>query len=570
MKKVYYCLFAICSFFIFSFGLSANTFTYNYNQDMINYMPNKWFGTNGWLSRVNNVIDIYSDSIWLSKDTIYVVKGQKDTNSQSFANLYLNYDDALFKYSFKLVGLKVFSIVTEDDLDTFISNYNNSSLKFVTSIEFSCSTLSSIIGSDFSGPKCDNYLVPFKKNRSYFNIYNSTSFDSFNFFGIQGYNSILGHYDSTNNILNDVFLYTKYGFDKPDLDSSYHVYSLDSEYDIDKLSNSYVNYVLYTNEKPVLDKFVFYGKKNVDGLYYWVDLSYDISKEELNSPYCVGDYDEPVYSNGKYSLKVSISSCSNISDFSSIYMKVYFKNSVLVSSYNFSGNNYSNVFLSDLCQDCIVDEVLQSSNKILVFSTINSSYSFPFYYLKYNDSSGEGIYSSVGLVDLNSSKLDSSNYFEYIVNYKSVYGQFNKSVGMSSDLNKAFYGVLVNAPNDTILKIKYLYVPVDLDGHSIVFVSNNDVNDDKTSSSIAYVDKDGNINHKDILGNFDFNSSSDIGIIKKLFSSGLDGIDNIFNASVQLLHFVTDLFNSLSFEIQSFLLILFCISMIVIFIKFIM
>ena len=86
MKKIYYCLFAICSFFIFSFGVSANTFTYNYNQDMINYMPNKWFGTNGWLSRVNNVIDIYSDSIWLSKDTIYVVKGQKDTNSQSFAN----------------------------------------------------------------------------------------------------------------------------------------------------------------------------------------------------------------------------------------------------------------------------------------------------------------------------------------------------------------------------------------------------------------------------------------------------------------------------------------------------
>ena len=52
---------------------STFSFTYDYDQDMLDKLPSKWFGSNGWLSRVSNFLNSQKDSIWISKDTIYFI-----------------------------------------------------------------------------------------------------------------------------------------------------------------------------------------------------------------------------------------------------------------------------------------------------------------------------------------------------------------------------------------------------------------------------------------------------------------------------------------------------------------
>ena len=251
-------------------------------------------------------------------------------------------------------------------------------------------------------------------------------------------------------------------------------------------------------------------------------------------------------------------------------MKVYLKKSILTNNISYYGNNYKDIFISDVCQDCIIDNIYQTNDSVIIFSTNVDNYTRGFYYQHYVDESTEGIYNSVGLVDFNTLKFDSSTYSEYDLDYTSYYGKFSKSVGLSSLNNKGFYSTIVNADKSFGFLNKYLYVPCDYDGNPIIYISNNKIDDDRLGSTIIYADKNGIIKTNHLNSSFISGNSSDVGLLNKLFSSCLKGATNILNCSISILNLVSDFFNILPFEVRSFLIILFCISMIYIFLKFIM
>ena len=105
MKKLYLGITLLFSFFIFCFKPNAYVYSYDLSEEMVDLMPDYWFGSDGWLSRITHARDSTTTiankrSIWLSKDTIYVIQGY---DLSSYIDIDIIYNDADFSSSLVLL-----------------------------------------------------------------------------------------------------------------------------------------------------------------------------------------------------------------------------------------------------------------------------------------------------------------------------------------------------------------------------------------------------------------------------------------------------------------------------------
>lgn len=503
---------------------STFSFTYDYDQDMLDKLPSKWFGSNGWLSRITNLLDSQRDSIWISQDTIYVAYGVSSSMTTNQIRLYVTYDDVNFNYSLKLTASKIYAISNETELNNFIKNYSNnkSSLDYQTSIELSCDTSESIVGSDFSGPKCDKFLLPFYRNDVTYFIYNDTSFNTLNFFGIPIIGSASFGFTDTMNI----FLYNKYGFDKPDINKLKYVYNNAIILDTDNLNNATSTFSinLLDNKEPIIKSIQYYGLVNDNGLYHY---------ELLDN---ITDFDyTTTFTNKKFtfSFNTNAFTYTDISTYEKIYVKINYQEPFKHTNNGFTytlGTQYTyQIILNTLCDDCVFLSLDSSGKNTYVFSNSDSSKNTLFYYS--NIQENKIVYNQPSFIDLANKTLINSDLT--IKTYDTFYGSINQlmfdyyNIGSNTGLIMNLYmNDMSNMYNlSGAYQIIYFISPNLYWGNGVYTTDRNQV-------SYDYIDSDGNHQTGTIAGDFtnslsDYDISAKFNIIKGIMSDDFYGLSGV-------------------------------------------
>lgn len=526
--------------------LNASEFTYSYNvkQNMIDLMPDSWFGTEGWLSRIDDAISSLDNSstiqpdIWLSKDTIYVVYGNISLNGR-FIDLKLNYDDSKFISSVSMTA-EIYSIKTKDEVNKFISlvdapNLLVNDLTKYSSLDFSCNSSKTLISADINGPICDTFIVPFKRNKTnkyYFQ--NTSSFNNINFYGLT---ANLSEQNKKSEEFSSIFLYSLYGYDKPDLDSSNYIFNnafiLDSS-NINNANSSF-SFKVDSNLSPDIENIEYFGLVNDGGLMHYEKIN-NISNFNYSTK-----FSSKVFT---FSFNTNSFTYDDLRSYEKVYIKINYSLPVKYVNKTFKyklGSEYtSQVILNDVCSDCLFVSLDSSGNNTFTFSNIDSSKNTQLFYSNIQDN--DILYNKPSFVNLSESGLINSNI--NIRKYNSFYGTLNKIVFSNYKIANNT-GLIMNLYMNDLsdiynitgsFQIIYFITPNLYWGNSIYAV-------DRNSVDFSYVDSDGNMNSGTLNGDFsnpysDYDVSSGFNIIKGIMSDDFYGLSGII---LKPLEYIKDL-----------------------------
>lgn len=593
MKKFYLVVTLFICFFVFSLETNAQIndyfdkeVIYNYDSSsVLDTVDKRFLGENGYLEKVRKALETTNRNYFMffTKDDIYVF--------ESFYNnfsIYLgfNYEPSnsltyltLSTYSSAYDKSYYMSLSDFDNLDSFVSrilsNYTfvhsiwNS--KYITVSSFhKCNE--SFLNDNYnyftncSGNKDFDYIIPyFFRSNSYTYSFKfgrgqvSTTLDTV------GY-SYKPRLNGTTDVTGQTY-YEKFGvLSKTHITSSY-LYDVSTLVPVNKLFDFKTDFNWYCDTLAEIQDVRVYGRvKNGTG-YYWEDIKF---KGNYDSSYFSPDYTEPSINNGICSMSIKNNidnSISNLDKYEDVYVQFSFKPSTVkntrVHSCSVSDSSIKCIN-NDVAQYMLIDETYIDSDHVYAFSTKNGYYSDYFYYTI--------------LPKNNLPYLEMGNY-----NYETKKNVYDYNYTDSFQVNSVYYPLIqrLSVNNFGSIDTTLLYFRVGYDNsnklHSIKFaysplnlyVDYAKFNDLKNNFDVDYIDKDGNINTDTVVGDYNYEDGNVINI-SSLFSSVIKGASSFVNCGIEILNLVTSFFSILPNSVQSLLLLIFLLSVLVIFIRMIM
>lgn len=522
MKKIYYCLFAICSFFIFSFSLKANTMLFIDNSsenEIFSKRSDSRFNTSflGFNIYQNNSSMFGNTNSYVYMNTFYDFYNFNNSSLIYSDSLKFLFDNSLSLYN-TLISLLPSQAVIKDyyTISYLRGTKDNGVYLFLIFYD------SPIVFNDFDSIKDFSYYDPSINNNYTFVYRFKVSSDSFIYID---YSSIL-----YKDILNDV-VFRKY---KDSSFSGIITYSNDGYY----ISPSFYNFFFDSNFNIIFNidstnsvnpLYIVNRVKNSSGFdlldgntYKTYSLNYFKTYSFLGGTTGIQSFNniihykerlKPPFSGGYGVVTFSYYLRKNVLKFNSSNKSsvIYYQGSIIVS---YMENDVLSLNRSTIALNCD-----KTGNDLCKFNLDFSGLNNPSVVLYYD------------------SNILSEFFNFYYSSYPSVWYKLN-----DFDL----YTMNLNDESDLIC-------------YNCEFDENGNLPSINLPNSIL----------NSFLDSIDIDFSNNTSSLSSLFSSSFSVIKSIVNSSIEILSLVSDFFFSLPVLVQFFVLVLFIISMIFIFIKFI-
>lgn len=521
MKKVYYCLFAICSFFIFSFGLSANT------QLFIDSSENVFFGGScnnykltdflGYKIYSNNCTTVNKSAYFNVYKDYYNVIINNDSDYRNYSSLLYLFNSSLNLYSNLVALLPSASVVKPYYTISYVySTYDNYVSLYLIFYD------SPIVYNDIDGIKD-------------FRLKNGNSSDStFVYkFKVTDNSFVFVDYSTTtySDILNNSVVFT--GDSRVDsslISSSSDGYYVNSSfYNFFFDSNFVINFNHANGDNSINPNYIVNRVKKNSG--------FDILRDNVFSSYKLDYFKTYVFSGGT----TGIQSFSNV---------VNYKQKLKPP---FNGG-YGTFTFSYFHRKNILKYVGDSDSSVIYFQGGMI--------ISYLENDKLSLKKSTFAVncdreqnDLCSFKLDFSN----LENPSAI-------LYYESNILSETYNFYYSSYPSVWYKLKdFKWYSMNNEDADNLFCYNCDLDDDGNYPFIKLPNSELNL----FLDSIDIDYTNNTSSMSSLFSSSFRSIKVIVDSSIEILSLVANFFYSLPLLLQSFLLVLFLISMIYIFIRFI-
>lgn len=585
MKKIYLGMLFFFCFFIFSLNPKAEVIknlnyyiTYNYNSSyVLNTANSKFKGNNGYLEIIRKYFesksaDSYVYEVYFTRNDIIVMKHFQASNN-NYVFLY-NLDDNITYLSLVFQGKTLHLRLSEfENFDSFYTAILNNN--YIETNHYSI-----LVNS-----KHGNINIPIDSNYNYFT---SSLKDSYDY--------IIPYYGKDSLYMQHYFRFNPDGFySVPVLSKKYYIYkpvvngssgvvksSYYSEFGVFGEENNTSNYLYdvsvlidksnfdsFTSqfswncqELPEIMDLTVYAKVDNGQSYSWKDIKYKTGSTSYYSP----DYTDVTYDNGKCSMSIIHGTYSGLTNFEKIYISFHFTPSKSRNTYGYSikSNNVEKSYFNDLHQYFIIENKTITNDDVYFFSTRDVLYNDYFFfsklpkqYLPYLEVNLYDYDKKVNTQEINyleSSNVNSVLYLDIIKLKTQTFGSSNKT---------GLYFNVGEDPTGQLYEIIFSYNPKN------VLISHGEIDSSRDKFSVDIIDENGNIITDIIYGDYDYNSSIDIGLLS-LFKSAYEGSKTFVNCGIEILSLVTDFFNFLPIEVQCFLILLFILMMLVIFLKSVM
>lgn len=522
MKKIYYCLFAICSFFIFSFGVSANTQLFIDNSSPV------IFGNRGCDDHhITNFLgyQIYTDHC-LSRNSsarfnvyydYYNVSVKSDSDFYNYSSLKYLFDNSLKLYSILLTSLPTEAVVK----DYYTISYLYSAIDGYISL-YLIFYDSPIVYNDFESIKTFSLKNPSNDSTFVYKFklsYNGVSYVTFK---SVSYDDILSSIGFTGTSLNrpSVILSSSDGYY---VNPTFYNFFFDSNFSI--------NYNVSYGDNSINPNYIINRIKNND--------EFVILRDNYFSDYKLDYFKFYAFSGGT----TGIQSFSNVINYKD-KLKPPFNGGY--GTFTFSYYLRKNIlkYVGDVN---INSSVIYYQGGLIITYLENDELSLKKSTFAVNcDKTGKELCSFT----LDFSNLENPSVLLYY----------------ESNILAEAYNFYYSSYPSVWYKLKdFEWYSMSNDDEAKLSCYNCNPDDDGNYPSIRLPNSELEI----FLNSIDIDYTNNTSLLSSLFSNAFSNIKVFVNSSIELLSLVSSFFYSLPIVVQSFLIVLFIISMIYIFIRFI-